>query len=79
MSNKAVQFLQYNHIDHVTSSPHFPQSNGFIVCQVRTLKTALSTTIDSKKTIDDLLLNIHSTPSGPNKPSPWEILQNRTF
>ena len=29
VSVELVQFLQCNHIDHVTSSPHFPRSNGF--------------------------------------------------
>ena len=49
VSNELTQFLQYNHIDHITSSPHFPRSNGFIEGKVKTLKTALSTTQESKK------------------------------
>ena len=39
----------------------------------------LCTTQDSKKTIDDLLLDIWTTSIGPNMPSPQVILQNRTF
>ena len=52
---------------------------GFIECQVRTLKTTLSTAWDSKKTKDDLLLDLWSTPIGSNMPFSWEILHNRTF
>ena len=43
------------------------------------MKTMLSTTQDSKKTIDDLLLDLLSTPIRPSMPFPQEILHNRTF
>ena len=36
-------FLQRQYINHITSSPHFHQSNGFIEQQVKILKTTLST------------------------------------
>ena len=39
----------------------------------------LSTAQDSKKTIDDLLLDLRSTPIRPNMSSPQGILHNRTF
>ena len=57
-SDKPAQLLQHNHIDHITSSPHFPRSNGFIGRQVRMLKTVLSTMQESKKTVVDLLLDM---------------------
>ena len=60
-------------------SPHFPRSNGFIECQVQTLKTALSTGQGSHKTLEDVLLDLQSTLIGPNMPSPHEILHNRMF
>ena len=68
------QFNQHNHIDHITSSPHFPRSNGFIERQVRTLNTMLSTLQEAKKTLEDLLLDLQSTPIESNMPSPQEIL-----
>ena len=43
-SNEFSQVLQHSHIDHITSFPHFPRSNGFTEQQVRTINTALSTT-----------------------------------
>ena len=47
-SDELAQFLQQNHI---TSSAHFPRSNGFIECQVQTIKTTLSTSQESHKSL----------------------------
>ena len=46
--------------------------------QVKTMKTALATATASRKTLDDVLLSLRSTPIGPNLPSPREILHNHT-
>ena len=78
-SDELVQFLQCNHIDHITSSPLYPRSTGFIECQVQTIMTALSTTQESCKSPEDLLLDLQSTLIGSNMPSVWEILLNGTF
>ena len=48
-------------------------------CQVFTIKTVLSTSQDSRKTLEDLLLDLCSTLIGPNLPSSREILLNRTL
>ena len=70
--------MSKEHIEHITSSPLYPRSNGFIECQIKTIKTALSTCQESKQSIEDLLLNIRTQPIGPHLPSPREILHNRT-
>ena len=67
-----------NHIDHITSSPHYPKSNRFIEQQIKTIKTAISTCQEAKQSIEDLLLSIRTQPIGPHLPSPREILHNRT-
>ena len=63
-------------IDHITSSPLYPKSNGFIEWQVKTIKTSLTTTKPSGISINHLLQTLCSTPIGPNLPSPHEILLN---
>ena len=77
-SEPFAKFLLNQRIDHITSSPHYQKSDGFIERQVKTIKTSLATATASGKTLDDLLLSLRSTPIGPNLPSPWEILHNCT-
>ena len=78
-SSKAFQkFLASHYIDHITSSPLYPKSNGFVERQIKTIKTALSTASSSGKSLDDLLMSLRSTPIGRHLPSPREILHNRT-
>ena len=77
-SENFAKFLAKNKIDHITSSPHYPKWNGYIECQVKTIKIALATAEALGKTLDKILLHIRSTPIGPDLPSPREILHNLT-
>ena len=77
-SDELIEFLTCHCITHHTSSPHFPQSNGFIEWLVRTIKTALNTALPAKNPIEAVLLDLRSTPIGPNMPAMHEILHNRT-
>ena len=76
-SDEFEQFQQLQYIEHITSSPHFSQSNGFIERQVKTLTTALSTSQDARRPMDDLLLELQSTPITPKMPVSREIIHNR--
>ena len=78
-SEELAQFLLCHHIEHSTSSLHFPRSKGFIEHQVRTIKTVLNTALMAKKPLEDVLLDLRLTLIGPNMPLPWEILHNRMF
>ena len=71
-------FLTSLSIEHITSSPLYPKSNGFIERQIKPLKTALTTTNPAGTSIDHILKTLCSTPIGPNLPSPHEILLNHT-
>ena len=78
-SSEAFQkILASQYIDHITSSPHYPKSNGFIERQIKTIKTALDTAKSSDKSLSDLLLSLTSTPIGLHLPSLREMLHNRT-
>ena len=78
-SDEPTEFLTCHYIEHHTSSPHFPWSNGFIERQVRTIKTALNTALPANKSLEAVLLDLWSTPIGPNMPAPQEILHTRTI
>ena len=71
-------FLTSLNIEHITSSPLYPNSNGFIERQIKTLKTSLTTTKPAGTSNDHVLQTLHFTPIGPNLPSPHEILLNHT-
>ena len=77
-SEAFAQFMSTQRVEHITSSPHYPKSYGFIERQVKTMKTALATAPTSGKTLDDVLLSLRSSPISPNLPSPREILPNCT-
>ena len=77
-SSEAFQkFPTSQYIDHITSFPHYPKSNGFIEKQIKTIKIALDTAKSSGKSLNDLLLSLRSMPIGPHLPS-RKILHNRT-
>ena len=69
-------FLTSLGIDHITSLPLYPKSNGFKERQIKTIKTSLTIYKSSGTYIDHILQTLHSTPIGPNLPSPCEILLN---
>ena len=64
-SEALPKFLALQYIDDITSSPNYPQSNGFIKRQIKTIKTVLDTTGSSGKSLSDLLLSLRSTLIGP--------------
>ena len=70
-------FVKEWSINHITSSPRYPQFNGFIERQVQTVKNVI---IRCKKAGEDLqlaLLSLRSTPVDNILPLPADMLMKR--
>ena len=65
--------------DHVTSRPHFPQSNGINERQVQTVKYTLKKAAMSRSNPHKALLALRSTPIDSHLPSPAEMLNARKY
>ena len=70
-------FTREWNIDHITSSPHFPESNGFIERTIQTLKLTMKKARESGSDVHMALLTLRTTPIDSYLPSPAEILQGR--
>lgn len=64
---------------HVTSSPHYPRSNGFIESQVKVVKRTLEKVSRDHGDPYLAMLFLRSTPIDNHLPSPAQLLQNRSF
>lgn len=76
-SAEFLRFLQCWKIDHVTSSPRYPKSNGFIENTVKTVKAILSKAKMCKSDPDLALLCARTTPIDSQLPSPAELMFSR--
>ena len=70
-------FTEAWNIEHVTSSPRFPQSNGLAERFVDTVKNALIKAKHSHFDPDMALLCLRTTPIDNTLPSPGELLMGR--
>ena len=64
-------------IKHVTSSPHYARSNGFIERHVRHIKSTIKKCLRERSDIQLALLQIRATPIDNKLPSPAELLFGR--
>lgn len=64
-------------IRHVTSSPHYPKSNGFIERHVRHIKSIVKKTLKQGGDIQVALLQVRATPIDSKLPSPAELIFGR--
>ena len=62
---------------HITSSPRYPQSNGFIERQIQTVKNTLDKAEKSGKDLSMSMLCLRPTPIDSQLPSPAELLYQR--
>ena len=79
-SGQAFQdFARELGFQHVTSSPHYPRSNGFIESQVKSVKAALRKAKTTHSDPDMALLCLRTTPIDHKLPSPAELLLGRAI
>ena len=65
--------------DHVTSSPMYPQSNGFIERTVQTVKNTMKKCLESRTDLHMALLCLRATPITSDIPAPCVSLNNRMY
>ena len=78
-SHAFTEFCRSYSFNHITSSPHYPRSNGFIESQVKTVKATLQKVKKDQGDPYLAVLCLCTTPVDYKLPSPAEMLQNRVF
>ena len=73
-SREFQNFLQFYQVDHITSSPHHPQSNGFSEALVGISKKLMEKSIKDGKPWNYGLMQYRTTPISSNLPLPLETL-----
>ncbi|CAB4015706.1 Retrovirus-related Pol poly from transposon 412 [Paramuricea clavata] len=68
------EFAKQYHIQHITSSPHYPRSNGFIDSLVKTIKKTMKKARATNTDPLVALLCLRATPINSTLPSPAELL-----
>eukprot|EP00057_Strongylocentrotus_purpuratus_P007993 XP_011662467.1 PREDICTED: uncharacterized protein K02A2.6-like [Strongylocentrotus purpuratus] len=72
-----VEFARDWNFQHVTSSPRYPQSNGFIERQVQTVKNTMKKAKRDNIGVNKALQCLRATPLDSHLPSPAELLLGR--
>ena len=76
-SREFHNFLSFYQVDHITSSPHYPQSNGFAEALVGITKKLMEKSVKEGKLWNYGLLQYRTTPTSSTLPSPLEMLTGR--
>ena len=76
-SKEFHNFLGLYQVDHITSSPHYPQSNGFAKALVGISKKLMEKSVKEGKLWNYGLLQYRTTPISSTLPSPLEMLTGR--
>ena len=76
-SQEFVSLMQAKGVNHITSSPHYPQSNGLAEKYVQLTKSLFKKAAEEGKDPLDALLIYRSTPLTRDLQSPIKTLENR--
>ena len=79
LSQEFKFFMQNWRVEHRTSSPHYPQSNGLAESMVKVSKSLIEKAVRQDLPWNKLLLDYRCTPISSEIPSPAEILFGRKF
>lgn len=71
------EFAQEWNIQHITTSPRFPRSNGFIERNVQTVKQLFKKAKECGDDPNISIMNYRATPKGDTGKSPAELLMGR--
>ena len=76
-SREFHNFLSFYQVHHITSSPHYPQSNGFAEALVGITKKLMEKSVKDGKLWNYGLMQYRTTPISSTLPSPLEMLTGR--
>ena len=76
-SKEFHNFLSFYQVEHITSSPHYPQSNGFAEALVGITKKLMEKAVKDGKPWNYGFMQYRITPISSNLPSPLEALTGR--
>ena len=76
-SREFHNFLSFYQVNHVTSSPQYPQSNGFTEALVGIAKKLMEKSVRDGKPWNCGLMQYRTTPISSTLPSPLEMLTGR--
>ena len=77
MAEVFTKTMQEYSVNHITSSPHYPQTNGLAEKFVQTVKNLFYKAMEEGTDLHKALMIYHNTPLASNLPSSIQILQNR--
>ena len=78
-SREFNSFLSGLGIKHTTSSPNYPQSNGFIERQIQTVKRLMEKATSTGRSFQEALTGLRATAITEGMPLPAEILHGRNL
>ena len=78
MAEAFIKTMQEYRVNHINSSPHYPQSNGFAEKFEQTEKSLFYKAREEGPHLYKALIIYHNMPLTSNLQSPIQILQNRT-
>ena len=77
MAEAFMKAMQEYRVNHITSSPHYPQSNGLAEKFVQTVKNLFYKAREEGADLNKALMIYRNMPLTSNLQSPMQILQNR--